>query len=87
MTAPHQETGIIPAILPRLQPTTEIQSRSSAQIPLLSTLTATIDMDVALKYETDVDALIKKLEAKTPDGSKPVSENTNEETLELFNYP
>ena len=43
-----------------------------------------IDMDVALKYETDVDALIKKLEAKTPDGSKPVSENTNEETLELF---
>ena len=37
-----------------------------------------IDMDVALKYETDVDALIKKLEAKTPDGSKPVSENTNE---------
>ncbi len=45
-----------------------------------------IDMDVALKYETDVDALIKKLEAKTPDGSKPVSENTNEETLELFNY-
>ena len=45
-----------------------------------------IDMEVALKYETDVDALIKKLEAKTPDGSKPVSENTNEETLELFNY-
>lgn len=45
-----------------------------------------IDMDVALKYETDVDALIKKLEAKTPDGSKPVSENTNEATLELFNY-
>lgn len=26
-----------------------------------------IDIDVALKYETDVDALIKKLEAKTPD--------------------
>lgn len=26
-----------------------------------------IDMDVALKYETDVDALIKKLDAKTPD--------------------
>ena len=45
-----------------------------------------IDMEVALKYETDVDALIKKLEAKTPDGTKPVSENTNEETLELFNY-
>lgn len=45
-----------------------------------------IDMEVALKYETDVDALIAKLEAKTPDGTKPVSENTNEETLELFNY-
>ena len=62
---------------------TEQKLRSN---PIAVDADGNIDMDVALKYETDVDALIKKLEAKTPDGSKPVSENTNEETLELFNY-
>ena len=61
---------------------TEQKLRSN---PIAVDADGNIDMDVALKYETDVDALIKKLEAKTPDGSKPVSENTNEETLELFN--
>ncbi len=45
-----------------------------------------VDMEVALAYQTDVDALIKELEATTPDGSKPVSKNTNPETLALFNY-
>lgn len=45
-----------------------------------------VDMDVALAYETDVDALIKELEAQTVDGTKPVSKNSNPETLELFNY-
>ena len=45
-----------------------------------------IDMKVALSYETDFDALLKDLESREPDGSKPVSKNTNPETLALFNY-
>ena len=45
-----------------------------------------VDMKVALSYETDIDALIKELESREPDGSKPVSKNTNPETLALFNY-
>ncbi len=45
-----------------------------------------VDMETALKYQTDVDALIKELESRTPDPTKPVSKNTNEETLALFNF-
>ena len=45
-----------------------------------------VDMKVALSYETDFDALLKDLESREPDGSKPVSKNTNPETLALFNY-
>lgn len=45
-----------------------------------------VDMKVALSYETDIDALLKDLESREPDGSKPVSKNTNPETLALFNY-
>ena len=45
-----------------------------------------VDMDVALQYETDVDALIEELEAQPVDGSKPVSKNANEETIALFNF-
>ncbi|MFR2154177.1 MAG: hypothetical protein ACLS48_05405 [[Eubacterium] siraeum] len=42
---------------------TEQKLRSN---PIAVDADGNIDMDVALKYETDVDALIKKLEAKTP---------------------
>lgn len=45
-----------------------------------------VDMDVALAYETDVDALVAELEAKEIDPSKPVSENANKKTIEVFNY-
>ncbi|MCM1055440.1 MAG: glycoside hydrolase family 26 protein [Bacteroides sp.] len=45
-----------------------------------------VDMEAALAYETDVDALLEKLEAKEVDPSKPVSENSNKKTLEVFNF-
>lgn len=45
-----------------------------------------VDMDVALAYETDVDALVEKLEAKEIDPSKPVSENAGKKTVEVFNF-
>lgn len=45
-----------------------------------------VDMDVALSYETDVDALVAKLEEKPVDPTKPVSENASKKTVEVFNY-
>lgn len=45
-----------------------------------------VDMDVALAYETDIDALVEKLEAKETDPSKPVSEHSSKKTLEVFDY-
>lgn len=45
-----------------------------------------VDMEVALSYETDVDALVARLEEKTVDPSKPVSENSSKKTIEVFNF-
>lgn len=45
-----------------------------------------VDMEVALKYETDVDALVAELESREPDPAKPVSQHMNKKTLEVFNY-
>ncbi|MBE6888954.1 MAG: beta-mannanase [Ruminococcaceae bacterium] len=45
-----------------------------------------IDMDVALAYETDIDALIASFNEKEVDPTKPVSENSNAATLEVFDY-
>ena len=45
-----------------------------------------VDMEVALAYETDIDALLEKLAQKPVDPTKPVSENTNAKTLAVFNF-
>lgn len=45
-----------------------------------------VDMNVALAYETDVDALIASLDAKTVDATDTVSENTNEKTKAVFDW-
>ncbi len=45
-----------------------------------------VDMEVALKYETDVDALVAELESREVDPTKPVSQHLNKKTLEVFNY-
>ncbi|MBP1544951.1 MAG: beta-mannanase [Oscillospiraceae bacterium] len=45
-----------------------------------------IDMEAALSYQTDFDALKASLDAKTVDPDKPVSENSNENTLKVFEY-
>lgn len=45
-----------------------------------------VDMEVALQYETDVDALVAELESREVDPTKPVSQNSNEKTLKVFNY-
>ena len=47
-----------------------------------------IDMDAALAYETDYEAMKAYFESKEVDPSKPVSENAqkNEKTMEVWNY-
>lgn len=45
-----------------------------------------VDMDAALAYETDIDALVAQLEAKEVDPTKPVSEHSSKKTLAVFNY-
>ncbi len=45
-----------------------------------------VDMEKAMAYQTDIDALVASFEAKTIDPTKPVSENSNEDTLAVFEY-
>lgn len=47
-----------------------------------------IDMDTALAYETDYEAMKAYFESREVDPTKPVSENaqTNENTMEVWNY-
>jgi mannan endo-1,4-beta-mannosidase len=54
--------------------------------PVAMTADGDVDMEVALRYETDFDALLSKLDAKTVSPDHPVSENTNPETLALYQY-
>lgn len=54
--------------------------------PVAMTADGDVDMEVALKYETDFDALIAQLDAKTVSEDHPVSENTNPETLALYRW-
>lgn len=56
--------------------------------PIKLTEDGDIDMDTALAYETDYEAMKAYFESKEVDPSKPVSENaqTNEKTMEVWNY-
>ena len=45
-----------------------------------------VDMEVALAYETDFDALLASLDAKVIGERDTVSENTNEETQHLYEW-
>lgn len=45
-----------------------------------------IDMEVALSYETDIDALLAELDAKEVNPADTVSENSNSATKAVFNY-
>ncbi len=70
------------------QPTESVQPAPEApkSNPVALDENGDIDMEVALAYETDYEAVKAALEAKTVDPNKPVSENASETTLEVFNY-
>ncbi|MBO6232418.1 MAG: beta-mannanase [Ruminiclostridium sp.] len=54
--------------------------------PVAMTADGDVDMEVALSYQTDFDALLKQLDEKTVSEDHPVSDNTNPETLELYRW-
>ena len=56
--------------------------------PLALNSEGDIDMDTALAYETDYEAMKAYFESREVDPTKPVSENaqTNEKTMEVWNY-
>lgn len=45
-----------------------------------------VDMEVALSYETDFDALLKSLDEKTVNEGETVSNQTNQKTQELYDW-
>lgn len=45
-----------------------------------------VDMEVALAYETDFDALLKSLDEKVISADDTVSDNTNEKTKKVFDW-
>ncbi len=45
-----------------------------------------VDMEKAMAYQTDIDALLSSFEARAIDPKKPVSQNSNEDTLAVFDY-
>lgn len=69
--------------------TSAVVQENTASEPLsnpVAMLDGDIDMEKAMAYQTDIDALVASLEAKTIDPTKPVSENSNEDTLAVFEY-
>lgn len=54
--------------------------------PVALTEDGDIDMEVALAYQTDIDALVASLEAKEIDPTDTVSDNSNEKTTKVFNW-
>ncbi len=62
------------------------QNSTALSNPVAMTEDGDVDMEVALKYETDFDALKAKLDAKKVSDDHPVSENSNPETVALYQY-
>ena len=87
------QTGDTTAAVTEAAPAVTEQTEDNAQPgaaplsnPVAMTADGDVDMTVALAYETDFDALIKQLDAKTVAADHPVSENTNPKTLALYQW-
>lgn len=71
--------------------TTDVSAGDTAEPVLLSNPIAVdesgnVDMTAALAYETDYDAFLAAMDAKTVAEGDTVSENSNEKTMEVFNF-
>ena len=62
------------------------ETAETLSVPVALTADGDIDMNAALAYETDFDALLKQLDEKQVSDDHPVSDNTNPETLELYRW-
>lgn len=70
--------------------TSETTAEQPASAPLSNPVAVDengdVDMEVALAYETDFDALLKSLDEKTVAEGDTVSDNTNEKTRQLYTW-
>lgn len=68
-------------------PTADIQPEASEHLSNpVAMVDGDVDMEKAMAYQTDIGALVAALDAKPVDPTKPVSENSNEDTLAVFEY-
>ena len=67
-------------------PTAGEETAQTLSNPVAVTEDGSVDMAVALAYETDYDALIASLNSREVDASKPVSQNLNEDGQAVFDY-
>ncbi len=81
---PANDTQSIQNDQPAEQP--EQTEAEPMSVPVKFTADGEIDMEAALSYTTDFDALQAQLDAKQASPDHPVSENTNEETLALYKW-
>ena len=59
---------------------------SELSVPVVTDEDGEVDMEVALAYKTDVEALKAELAAKPVNADDTVSENTNAKTKKVFDY-
>lgn len=80
ITAAFLAGAILCAYLP------SCSSSGTASNPVAVNEDGDVDMDVALAYETDIDALLEELDSRPVDPTKPVSQHMNAKTLQVFNF-
>lgn len=67
-------------------PAAPAAASASLSNPVAVDATGDVDMEVALAYETDFDALLKSLDEKTVGEGETVSNQTNEKTQALYDW-
>lgn len=81
--APSAENGTTPA---ETEQNAESPAANTLSNPVAVDENGDVDMEVALAYETDFDALLKSLDEKTVGQGETVSNQTNKKTQELYDW-
>ncbi len=82
---PVDKTGMVNTDVTDITDTTEVTAAPLSN-PVVVDENGDVDMEVALAYETDFDALLASLDAKTVADGDTVSDNTNEKTKVVFDW-
>lgn len=71
---------------PEVTTLTEVVDITESNNSIVLTPEGDIDMEVALAYQTDIDAFLAEMEAKEVNPNETVSDNTNAKTQKVFEY-